>query len=69
MNKLSYFSKPNKDNLEGSEELNQIWQHITKLRYDVFVEELQQYPTNSKKQHKTTNTQKNNRKSYSTKRF
>ena len=50
MNKLSYFSKPNKDNLEGSEELNQIWQHITKLRYDVFAEELQQYPTNSTKQ-------------------
>ena len=50
MNKLSYFSKPNQDNLEGSKEVNQIWQKITKLRHDVFAEELQQYPINSKKQ-------------------
>ena len=50
MNKLSYFSKPNEDNLEGSKELNQIWRKITKLRYDVFAEELQQYPINSEKQ-------------------
>ena len=50
MNKLSYFSKPNEDNLEGSKELNQIWQRIAKLRYDVFAEELQQYPINSEKQ-------------------
>ena len=49
MNKLSYFSKPNEKNLSNSEELNDIWQQVTKLRYDVFAEELQQYSTNVEK--------------------
>jgi histidinol-phosphate/aromatic aminotransferase/cobyric acid decarboxylase-like protein/predicted GNAT family N-acyltransferase len=49
MNKLSYFSKPNEKNLSASNELNYIWQQVTKLRYDVFAEELQQYSTNVEK--------------------
>ena len=49
MNKLSYFSKPNEKNLSTSEELSNIWQQVTKLRYDVFAEELQQYSTNVEK--------------------
>lgn len=49
MNKLSYFSKPNEKNLSASKELNYIWQQVTKLRYDVFAEELQQYSTNVEK--------------------
>ena len=46
MIKLSYFSKPDEENLASSEELNELWQQVTKLRYDVFAEELQQYSTN-----------------------
>ena len=49
MNKLSYFSKPNEKNLSTSEELSNIWQQVTKLRYDVFAEELQQYSPNVEK--------------------
>ena len=46
MQTLSYFSRPDADGLSGSAELDNIWNQLKKLRYDVFAKELQQYPEN-----------------------
>lgn len=47
MQTLSYFSRPDADGLSGSAELDNIWNQLKKLRYDVFAKELQQYPENN----------------------
>ena len=49
MSKLSYFSRPNEEELASSKELNDLWKQVAKLRYDVFAEELQQYSKNDDK--------------------
>ena len=49
MSKLSYFSRPNEEELASSEELNDLWKQVAKLRYEVFAEELQQYSKNDDK--------------------
>ena len=46
MTKLSYFSRPTAEDLSESSNLTDIWHQLTKLRYDVFVEELHQYQEN-----------------------
>ena len=66
MNKLSYFSRPSKQDLASSQQLNSLWHQVTKLRYEVFAEELQQYSTNGDKmledpgEHFLTLSDKNN---------
>jgi len=66
MNKLAYFSKPNDEELASSKDLSNLWQQVTKLRYDVFAEELQQYSRNDDKmledpgEHFLTLSDKNN---------
>ena len=46
MQTLSYFSRPNTERLSESAKLDNIWNQLKKLRYDVFAKELQQYPEN-----------------------
>ena len=66
MDKLSYFSKPKEEELASSEKLTDLWQQVSKLRYDVFAEELQQYSRNDDKmledpgEHFLTLSDKNN---------
>ena len=46
MTKLSYFTRPSAEDLGESGNLTDIWHQLTKLRYDVFVDELHQYQEN-----------------------
>ncbi|DAC56470.1 MAG TPA: GNAT family N-acetyltransferase, partial [Candidatus Poseidoniaceae archaeon] len=46
MTKLSYFSRPTNEELNESTNLTDIWHQIARLRYEVFAEELHQYPEN-----------------------
>lgn len=46
MQMLWHFSRPTGDSLDDSSKLGGIWNQVKKLRYDVFAQELQQYPEN-----------------------
>ena len=49
MHKLSYFSKPNNHTLKDNETLSKLWLQIGSLRYQVFANELHQYPETESK--------------------